>query len=102
MLSWLTNSINQLRRRREAHAVAWGRAVAPPPFGQLSQFQYDAWAALRSEFPDISLNTSGQSELFLTGTFPGTEAVVFVYLDQAEVKAKDFSFSDLPQVSVPA
>jgi hypothetical protein len=92
MLSWLTKLMGQGRRRREAHRAAWQSAITPA-FDQLSQFQYDAWSALRAEYPDIALSTSGQKELFLTGSIPGTETVVFVYLDQAEIKANGFQFS---------
>lgn len=92
MPSWLAKFFKQRRRRSEAHLAAWQSAVTPA-FDQLSQFQYDAWSALRTEFPEIDLSTSGQTELYLTGHIPGTDAVVFLYLDQAEVKAKSFEFS---------
>jgi hypothetical protein len=74
------------------HEKAW-RDATQPAFDLLSQFQYDAWAALRKEFPEIELSTSGKTEPFLTGNIPGTAVRVFIYLDQAEVKTRDFLFS---------
>ena len=81
-----------MRRKSASHNSACSNA-ARPAFDQLSQFQYTAWSALKSEFPDIALATSGHSEQFLTGRIPGTDAVVFLYLDQAEVKVSTFQFS---------
>ena len=92
MLSWFSNLITRQSRRRAAHRAAWHDAVTPA-LDQLSQFQYDAWSALQTEFPSIALRASGNTEQFLSGSIPGTNAVVFLYLDQAEVKGSRVLFS---------
>jgi hypothetical protein len=92
MLSWFFNFIKRQRRQKAAHRAAWQDAVKPA-FDLLSQFQYDAWSALKTESPDIVLHASGNTEQFLSGSIPGTDAVVFLYLDQAEVKGSNFLFS---------
>jgi hypothetical protein len=74
------------------HQEAW-REATQPAFDLLSQFQYDAWAALRREFPGVELVTSGKTEPFLTGNIPGTAVQIFIYLDQAEINAGEFLFS---------
>ena len=80
LLNWLTNQ----RAWHAENSRVWEPLSAPLEDG-LSTFQHMATAALLKELPEISLVRAGQSETYLTGRVPSTEASVFIYLAGAEV-----------------
>lgn len=64
--------------------MAWDPVVAPGADG-FTPFQRQTEAAFQALVPNAPLTRAGVREAFLTGPIPGSTAVVFIYLDGAEV-----------------
>lgn len=72
------------RDRREAHDAAWATSVTPTA-GALGQFSHNAAESLRRNIAGIQFEERGQAERYLFAKIPGTEAVVYLYDDGAQI-----------------
>ncbi len=72
------------RSWRQAHDAAWSQAVVPGPDG-LTSFQHQASEQLCAVVGVIAFQRPGQSETYLLGKLPGTDASVFIYTDGAQI-----------------
>jgi len=74
------------RSRRRAHEAAWSQSVVPGPDG-LTSFQHQASEQLCAEVGAVAFQRLGQTETYLLGKLPGTEASAFIYADGAQIHA---------------
>jgi hypothetical protein len=62
----------------------WPSVLGVGPDG-LSLFQHEASQLLIKSLGPIQLQQAGTTDLYLTGKLPGTEAIVFIYADGAQI-----------------
>ena len=86
--------INWLQRQRlnsAAHASAWRGAAESGP-DDLTNFQRLAVKALEPVTGPLALNRSGTGESYLSGSISGTDLVLYLYLDEAQVHGAKHRF----------
>jgi hypothetical protein len=76
-----------LRERREwrrAHDAAWSAVIIPGSDG-ISPYMQSILADLLAAVPALKFELSGKDEKFFQGVIPGTNAVVYLYADGAQI-----------------
>jgi len=85
---------NWLKRWRESSREwSYGQNVVWPTFlsvdaNGLTRFQQEAIEQLVASIGPVQLEKAGTKETYLTGKLPGTEAIVFIYADGAQIHNK--------------
>jgi hypothetical protein len=78
---------NWLRERREwrqMHDAAWSAVILPGPDG-ISPYMQSIRSDLLAAVPALEFELSGKDEKFFQGVIPGTNAVVYLYGDGAQI-----------------
>ena len=91
------------RSWRRAHDAAWSQSVVPGPDG-LSLFQQQASEQLCAVIGSVAFERLGQSETYLLGKLPGTDASAFIYADGAQIHSgpKAFFLAECADYATPA
>ena len=84
MLGKLQRWMQRNREWHEGQNLLWPTSVAVGPDG-LTSFQNEVTRQLAAALAVIPLQRAGAREIFLTGQVPGTDAVVFIYPDGAQI-----------------
>ena len=84
MLNWLKRWRESSREWGHGQNVVWPDFVTVSVNG-LTQFQNQAVQKLVASVGPIQLQQAGTTETYLTGKLPGTESVIFIYPDGAQI-----------------
>jgi hypothetical protein len=84
MLNWLKRWRESNRKWGHGQNVVWPKFVAVHANG-LTQFQHEAVQQLVASIGSVQLQQAGTTETYLTGKLPGTESIIFIYPDGAQI-----------------
>jgi hypothetical protein len=84
MLQRLRNWLLERREWRRIHDAAWSAVIIPGPDG-ISPYLQSIRADLLAAVPNLEFESCGESETFFQGTIPGTEAILYLYGDGAQI-----------------
>ncbi|QBB70432.1 hypothetical protein ELE36_08655 [Pseudolysobacter antarcticus] len=84
MFSRLVRWLEQNRQSRQANDAAWSPLMVRGA-DKLTSFQHQAAQQLCISIGQVALERLGKSEIYLSGTLPSTQAIVFIYAEGAQI-----------------
>ena len=84
MLSRFRKWLQERREWRRIHDAAWSGVIMPGPDG-VSPYLHSVRAELLATVADLDLQLYGETDRFYQGIIPGTDAVVYLYSEGAQI-----------------